>query len=448
MNVLAPFTNRHLNRRTVLRGMGAAVALPWLDAMLPARGAARFEAPRRVLFVFSPNGKKMDDWTPTAEGNEFELPHSLAPLAAVRERMTVFSGLAIDGGRAHGDGPGDHARSAGSFLTCAHPRKTGGADLHCGVSIDQVIAGAVGGATAFASLELGLERGAAAGVCDSGYSCAYSNNISWRTPSTPVARETDPKVVFARLFGDPHAIADAAARERNRLRRRSILDAVLSDAKALSRDLGAADRNKLDDYLSAVRELEQRLSQSEVAEGAPPLPDGLMAAGDSRQRLDLLYEVLALSLVGDRTRVASLMLGNAGSNRSYPFLGVPEGHHELSHHGRKADKLASIRKIDRHHSERFAAFLTRLSAHDEGDGDLLGRTAIVFAAGIGDGDRHNHDHLPVLLCGGDRAGVRGGRHVRFAKETPMANLYLALQQWMGAGGDTFADSTGPLDLTA
>lgn len=450
-SILPTFRNRSLSRRTLLRGVGAALALPWLEAMQPALAARRGSQPERaraVMFVFSPNGKKMDDWTPREAGAEFALPHSLEPFAALRQRLSVCSNFWIDGGNAHGDGPGDHARAAASYLTCAHPRKTGGADIHCGVSIDQVIAGKVGGATAFASLELGVEGGAPAGICDSGYSCAYSNNISWRTPSTPVAKETDPKVVFGRLFGDPEAIADAQARQRQQARERSVLDAVLGEANALRGQLGGRDRQKLDDYLAAVRELELRLAKAgeSAAEQAPELPKGLLAPAGWPERLELLYEVTALALASDRTRVVSLMLGKAGSNLSYPFLGVPDAHHELSHHGRKADKLAAIRKIDRFHSERFAAFLQRLAGLAEGDGDVLGRTAVVFGSGIGDGDRHNHDNLPVLLCGGDREGVRGGRHVRFGEQTPMANLYVALQQWMGAGEGRFGDSSGAVQL--
>lgn len=442
------FRNRSLSRRTLLRGAGAALALPWLDAMQSALPPAGRQQPRAVVFLFSPNGKKMDDWTPSATGADFALPHSLEPLADLRHRCSVHSGLAIDGGNAHGDGPGDHARAAASFLTCAHPRKTGGADIHCGISIDQVIASKVGIATTFASLELGVEGGAKAGICDSGYSCAYSNNISWRSPTTPVAKETDPKVVFRRLFGDPDAIADAKAQHRQRARQRSLLDAVLGEANALRGQLGSRDRRKLDDYLAAVRELEQRLARNEVSTDStiPELPKGLLQPSGWQQRLDLLYEVTAMALASDRTRVVTLMLGNAGSNLSYPFLGVPEAHHELSHHGKKSEKLAAIRKIDRFHSERFAAFLQRLAAMDEGGSDVLGRTAVLLAAGIGDGDRHNHDNLPVLLCGGDRQGILGGRHFRHARHTPMANLYVALQQWMGAGDSAFADSSGSIAL--
>jgi hypothetical protein len=440
------FRNRALDRRTFLRGAGAAIALPWLEAMQPALGRPA-PAPRRALFVFAPNGKKMDEWTPAAAGPLGELPFLLEPLAPLRTRCTVFSGLAIDGGRAHGDGPGDHARAAASFLTCAHPKKTGGADLQAGVSVDQVLAARIGGASAFPSLELGMERGAAAGVCDSGYSCAYSNNISWRAPSTPVVKEHEPRAVFARLFGDPDQALGAAAAQAQRARTRSVLDAARADANALRSALGGADRAKLDDYLTAVRELERRLQRADAE--APPAaaaPAAILAARSLPERLAAMYELLALAFAADRTRVATFMLGNAGSNRSYPFLGVPDGHHEVSHHGRKPEKLAAIRAINRFHVEQLAAFLQRLAAQRDGDGDLLGNALVLYGSGISDGDRHNHDDLPVLLCGEGGGRHRAGAHVRLPKDTPMANLHLAVLHALGVDEPRFADSTAPLPL--
>ena len=440
------FRNLALDRRTFLRGAGALVALPWLDAMQPARGALA-PAPRRALFVFAPNGKKMDEWTPAEPGKLGTLPYLLEPLAPLQRRVTVFTGLALDGGRAHGDGPGDHARAAASFLTCAHPRKTGGADLQAGVSVDQVLAARHGAATAFPSLELGMERGAAAGVCDSGYSCAYSNNVSWRTPTTPTGKEHEPRAVFARLFGDPEQALGAAAAQAQRQRTRSVLDAVRADANALRGALGGGDRAKLDDYLTAVRELERRLQRADTE--APPAPAAspeLLAARSLPERLAAMYELLALAFAADRTRIATFMLGNAGSNRSYPFVGVPDGHHEVSHHGRKPEKLAAIRAINRFHVERFAAFLQRLAGQRDGDGDLLANTLVVYGSGISDGDRHNHDDLPALLCGEGGGRHRPGAHVRFAKATPMANLYLAVLHAFGGDEPRFGDSTEPLAL--
>lgn len=437
-----------LDRRTFLRGGACCLALPWLDAMQPAlrRPVA---SPVRSVFVFSPNGMNMARWRPEGEGRSTTLVHTLAPLQPLRDRITVFTGLALDGGRAHGDGPGDHARAASSFLTCAHPRKTGGADIHVGVSIDQSIAAAVGGGTPFPSLELGMDKGAAAGICDSGYSCAYSNNVSWRAPDQPVTKETDPRAVFARLFGDPQQAVDGERARQQREQQQSVLDLVLADAKSLAGRLGRADRQKLEQYLQSVRELEQRLARFDAdARDRTPVPAGLLAGGQGYpEKLALMYELLALALASGRTRVATLMLGNGGSNRSYKFLGVPEGHHDLSHHGKKPEKLEALATINRWQVEQFAAFLQRLAAQPDGGRDLLAHTLVVFGSGLGDGDRHNHDDLPVLLAGEGGGAAKGRAHVKLpGKETPMANLYLAVLRAMGGRADTFGDSTGALDL--
>lgn len=435
----------NLDRRTFLRGGTSVLALPWLDAMMPALRPPP-PPPLRCLFVFSPNGMNMEHWRPEGEGPSAKLVRTLEPLQPLQQRVTVFSGLAIDGGRPHGDGPGDHARAGGSFLTCAHPRKTGGADIQAGVSIDQRIAAHIGQQTSFASLELGMEKGASAGVCDSGYSCAYSNNISWRTPNTPVAKETDPKAVFARLFGDPQQARNSAEARQQREQDRSVLDAVLADAKALAARLGATDRQKLEQYLESVRELEQRLQRLDE-EASTPVPPGLLAASqDYKTKLGLMYELLALAFATDRTRIATFMLGNAGSNRSYKFLGVPDGHHDLSHHGKKPEKLAAVATINRFQVEHFAAFLTRLQTEQQADGDLLAQCLVMFGSGLGDGDRHNHDDLPVLLAGEGGGAAKGQGHVRLDKAVPMANLYLAILRAMGGGDDAFADSTGVLKL--
>lgn len=443
---MRPFRGTALDRRTFLRGSGALLAVPWLDAMLPAFGPPPARTPRSV-FVFSPNGMHPGEWRVAGDGRAATFEGTLAPLRPLRARLTVFSGLAIDGGRAHGDGPGDHARAAASFLTCAHPKKTDGADIEVGTSVDQVIAAQQGQATSFASLELGMERGAAAGRCDSGYSCAYVGSVSWRTPTTPVAKETDPRAVFARLFGDPVAAGDAAAARRQRERDQSVLDAVRADARSLAGRLGSSDRHKLDQYLQSVQELEQRLARLDDEVPATPVPAGLLATGQGHpEKLALMYELMALALATDRTRVLTFMLGNGGSNRSYRFLGVPEGHHELSHHGKQPEKLAGLAKIDRFQLEQFAAFLQRLAGEKTGDGDLLAQTLVVFGSGLGDGDRHNHDDLPVLLAGEGCGAAKGRGHVRVGKETPMANLYLGVMQAMGVRVASFADSDGVLDL--
>ncbi|MFO1076749.1 MAG: DUF1552 domain-containing protein [Planctomycetota bacterium] len=434
-----------LDRRTFLRGSACAVALPWLDAMQPACSPPRAE-PVRCLFVFAPNGRNMKRWRPVGEGAATVLGGTLESLEPLREHVTVLSGLAIDGGRDHGDGFGDHARAGGSFLTCAHPKKTGGVDIRAGQSIDQRIAERVGAATRFPSLELGLERGASAGVCDSGYSCAYTSNVSWRSPSTPVTKETDPRAVFTRLFGDPQQAGDAEAAARRRALERSVLDAALADAKALAGKLGARDRQKFDDYLAAVRELELRLARLDGEGPATKVPDGLLRGGHGiAERMALMYELIALAFASDSTRVVTFMLGNAGSNASHRFLDVPEGHHDLSHHGGDQKKLERIARIDRFQVEQFARFGERLRGAKASAGDLLQQSLLVFGSAIGDGNRHNHDDLPVLLAGGG-GGAKARGHVRLGEATPMANLYVAVQRAMGAGEDAFADSNGVIDL--
>ncbi len=443
-----PIRQLHLSRRGFLRGSGACLALPWLDAMAPALGRAPRAEPG-VLFVFSPNGMKMDEWRPDGDGPRAQLPYLLEPLRPVREHLTIVSGLAIDAGFAHGDGPGDHARAASTFLTCAHPVKTGGADIRVGQSIDQAIAERIGEQSTFRSLEFGMEGGRSAGVCDSGYSCAYSNNVSWRTDTTPVAKETDPRRLFERLFGDPEQHADLAAQASRRARLRSVLDLAADDLKGLRKKLGPADQQKLDEYADAVRDVEGRLERiaTDEADALESVPGDLLDrrrdAGFAGQ-LDLAYELLGLALRTGRTRVISFMLGNGGSNRSYRFLGAAEGHHSLSHHRGDPQKLDGIRRINRFHMERLGRFLESLQSMQHADGTLLEHTAVVFGSGISDGNRHNHDDLPVLVAGRAAGRLRPRGHLKVADRTPMANLYLSVAGAVGAEMPTFADSTGRL----
>lgn len=430
----------HLPRRTFLKGVGVSLALPWLEAMVPALSPRRSgQRPARAMFVFAPNGMKMDEWRPAAIGRDFALPPILEPLAPVRGDVSVLSGLVLDAARAHGDGPGDHARACSAFLTCAHPRKVG--PIEVGVSVDQVIAAEVGAQTKFASLELGMERGSRAGQCDSGYSCAYSHNVSWRTPTTPVAKESDPRAVFTRLFGGADEQGDRQRREL-----RSILDAVRADARELDGRLAPADRAKLDEYLTAVRELELRLARAEVDAGeasAVQAPAGLDRRGPFPERLAAMYELIALALQTDVTRTVTFMVGDAGSRQTYGFLGIPEEHHELSHHRGDADKHARIARINRFHIEQFATFLQRLRATDDDGESLLARSMIVYGSGIADGNSHDHGDLPILLAGGGNGSLRLGAHVDCG-EAPLADLYLGLLGRLGIQRERFADSRGPL----
>jgi hypothetical protein len=439
---------RRISRRTVLRGLGTAVALPLLDAMAPALALATDEkkaAPTRMAFVYLPNGMHMPDWTPAALGADFELPYILEPLGKFKDHLLVLSGLAQDHGRPHGDGPGDHARALSSFLTGQQARKTHGADIKVGVSVDQVAARKIGQRTKFPSLELGCERGAQAGNCDSGYSCSYSSNISWRTDTTPQAKEIDPKLAFERLFFN--GVGGAGARSKRDRYQKSILDFVLEDAHQLQARLGQKDRRKLDEYLSSVRELEQRISSAGRNSDDPapnfPVPAGIPT--DFAEHIRLMYDLMALAFQGDITRVSTFVVANEGSNRAYPFIEVPDGHHDLSHHGGSAEKQAKIRQINRFHVTQFLHFLEKLQGISEGDRTLLDNSMIVYGSGIGDGNAHNHDNLPILLAGRGGGSIATGRHVRYEKETPLNNLFLSMLDRMDSAVESLGDSTGRLE---
>jgi len=442
-----------ISRRTVLRGLGAAIALPYLEAMAPrlARAAAggTVKSPTRMAFIYVPNGVHMPDWRPAEVGTLTNLPPIMQPLENVKQHVTVFTGLAHDKARANGDGPGDHARSAATYLTASQARKTHGADIKVGVSVDQVAAQRIGLQTRFPSLELGIDRGANAGNCDSGYSCAYSANISWRTESTPAAKEVNPRAVFERLFGD--ASKSSAAQAQRMQNRKSILDYVLEDARSLHKTVGVNDRRKLDDYLSSIREIEARIQRAESEVIPVPDPSFQRPGGIPRAYADhcrLMYDLLLLAFQADATRIATFMMANAGSNRSYPEIGVSDGHHYLSHHGKNAEKQAKISKINRFHMEQFAYFLERMAKTPEGDGSLLDHSMIMYGCAISDGDRHNHDDLPILVAGSGSGAMRTGRHVKFEKETPVANLFISMLNSVGVNVDAFGDSTGPLSQFA
>ncbi|MDP6539077.1 MAG: DUF1552 domain-containing protein [Planctomycetota bacterium] len=439
---------RTLSRRTLLHGAGASLALPWLEAMLPARVMSPPEGARitRWLTLYVPNGIHMPDWTPAAEGAEFDLPFLLEPLAPFREHLSVLSGLTHDKGRANGDGPGDHARAAATFLTGVQPLKTDGQVL-LGRSADQVAAAELGHRTRLRSVELGCEAGRSSGECDSGYACAYSNNISWQSETVPAAKEIDPRLVFHRLFrgGDEDESSEAIA-ERLR-RRRSILDFVRADSSRLRRYLSVEDRRKLDEFFDGIREVERRIEFEENAHVAE-VPDSERPTGvpkDDGEHIRLMNDLLVLALQTDSTRIATFMLANEGSNKSYPKLEVREGHHSLSHHGGDEAKQAQIRTINRFHTEQLAHLLGRLAGVREGAGSLLDAVMLVYGSGLGDGNRHNHDDLPVLLIGGGNGALSPGRHLRFAAETPLNNLHLALLERLGAPTAALGDGTGVLE---
>lgn len=440
-------------RRAFLRGAGVAVALPWLESLRPLSalaGAPSKTPPLRVAFLYVPNGADMANWTPKAAGASFSMPHCLEPLQPLREHVLVLSGLAHKKAEANGDGPGDHARAGATFLTGCQAYKTSGANLRVGVSVDQAIARRVASETRLPSLELGLEPGAVAGECDSGYSCAYSSNLSWRTESSPMAKEVDPRSVFDRMFGDDAPGATAEERAARARVRASVLDYVLDDAKRLSDRLGASDRRKMDEYLEAVRELERRVARATSEAGAPPAggnPAAVRATALPREfepHAHLMLDLLALAFQADVTRVATFMMANEGSNRSYPEIGVPNGHHEVSHHAKDTRKVEMIRKINRLHVSQFGRLIDRMRHVPEGDGTLLDHTILVYGSCIGDGDRHNHDDLPILVAGRGNGAVHPGRHVRVDSGTPVANLWLSLLSAFSVPADRFGDSTGRL----
>lgn len=430
------------------------MALPYLESLARAGGVNPSVAapagaggglPRRMAFVYVPNGVNMADWTPKGLGTDFQLPHILEPLEPVRSDVMVLSGLTHDKARPNGDGAGDHARASATFLTAMQARKTAGVDIRVGVSVDQVVAQKVGDQTPFRSLELGCDRGQSSGSCDSGYSCAYQFNIAWRTPTAPMPPETKPRQAFDRLFssGDPKESAEV--RTRRREYRRSVLDFVLEDARQLGSKLGRTDQRKLDEYFSSVRDLERRIENAErVTAQLPPdsFPEG--TPSNYQEHLKLMYDLMVLAFQTDTTRVASFIAAHDGSNRPYPFIGVTDGHHDLSHHGNDEDKKKKIAKINRFHMEQFAYFLKRLRETREGEGSLMDNCMIVYGSGIADGNAHAHNDLPVLLCGGGGGTLTPGRHVRVSKETPMANLFLEMMDRMGVQQERFGDSTGRL----
>ena len=434
-----------ISRRTVLQGVGATLALPWLEAMGPmvswADAPAR-RTPNRLAFFYVPNGVHMQDWTPAGEGPLGQLPRILKPLTPVKDQLLVLTGLTADKARPNGDGPGDHARAMAAFLTGCQPRKTDGADIRAGVSVDQVAASRIGDQTRLASLEIGCDPSAMAGNCDSGYSCVYSSTISWRSATTPVPKLVNPRQVFDRLFGADSG-ADRARRERQR---NSILDFVRADSASLQSRLGANDRRKLDEYFAAIRDIEERIARA-ARMPQPAAPNVQLPAetpGSYEEHIRLLCDLLVLAFQTDSTRVATFVFANEGSNRSYSFIGVPDGHHDLSHHENNPVKQAKIRQINTFHMTQYAYLLTKLKSVQEGDGTLLDHCMLVYGSGNSDGNRHNHDDLPVLLAGKGCGNLRTGRHVRFRRDTPLNNLWLALLERMSCNLERLGDSTGRL----
>ena len=441
-------TKMALPRRTFLRGVGATLALPLLDAMVPALSAMSRTAAapvRRLGFTYVPNGVILEQWTPTATGAAFELPPILAPLAGHRDQIVVVSNLDMRTAEAaEGEGAGNHSRASASWLSAVRPKKTMGADIRGGTTIDQLAANVIGRDTPLRSLEVAAMDFTAVGTCDVGYACTYSNTVAWRTPTMPLPMQTNPRVVFERLFGEVGRGIDD--RRRELAEDRSILDAIAGQVAGLQRQLGAADQARVRDYLESVREVEQRIQRMEQRVDAdldlPDMPLGVPGAYDDHARV--LYDLQALAFQTDVTRVSSCMLGKEASPQAYPQIGVPEAHHAVSHHGGKPNEVAMHAKINTYHISLFTHFLDRLRATPDGDGTLLDHTLLLYGSGMGNGDAHEHTPVPALLAGGAWGQLAGGRHLQYAEETPMANLLLSILEKADIEVDGVGDSTGRL----
>jgi len=439
-------TRKAIPRRTMLRGIGAALTLPLLDSMVPALSALQKTAAhpvRRFGVIYVPNGMMMASWTPAGEGAGFDLKPIMQPLAPFRDRLAVLSGLssrppaAIPGG-------GNHARASTRFLTDVPPKLSQNTELQAGVSIDQIAAKELGRQTQLTSLELSLDGRDFAGSCDVGFSCAYTNTIAWRDASTPLPMENDPRAVFERMFGDSGTTDPAARRARVR-EERSILDAVTEQIGRLQRRLGSRDRAKVEQYLEATRDVERRIQKAEE-QSAQELPRVDQPAGvpaTFEEHAKLMFDLQVLAYQTDLTRVITFMIGRELSGRPYPEIGVNDAHHPTSHHQNDPEKLAKLAKINTFHAALFAYYLDKLKSTPDGGGSLLDHTLLMYGAGMSDSQLHAYSSLPLLLVGG---GVKGGRHLKFAADTPLANLHLTLLDKLGVRIDTIGDSTGPLDI--
>ena len=435
-------TKKALARRTFLRGIGATLALPLLDAMIPAATAlAKTPAVpvRRLGFVFMPMGCDITRWTPSGDTLE-ELSPILSSLAPVREHVTAISNLELQNAY-----PGSHATSNSAFLSAAKARLTESTDYYLGTTVDQIAAQQMGQVTQLPSLELAMDLLQVVGQCDNGYACVYQNNLSWSSPTTPLPAEAHPRIVFESLFGEGGSIAERRAALRKKA---SLLDSFNHDIARLQRNLGPGDRAKISDYLDTVREVERRIQKAEADTADNPLPDldrpvGVPAAYADHARL--MFDLQVLAMQGDVTRVITFQLARETSNRTYPEIGVSDPHHPLSHHGNDPEKIARMAKINAFHVSLFAEFLAKLKATPEGNGTLLDHSLYLYGSGIGNPNVHDHTNLPILVAGGAACGMKGGRHIKYAKPTPLANLHLTLLDKAGIHLDSFADSTGKMD---
>jgi len=441
-------TGKSLPRRTFLKGVGAAVALPFLDSMVPAFAspASAAKVPQRLAFLYVPNGIDMRNWNIAAEGAiTGELPRILKPLDAFRNDFIQLGNLTHNSGRALLDGAGDHGRCSGSYLTGIQVKKTT-VDIKASISCDQIIANKIGHETRFASLELGMDDSRQAGDCDSGYSCAYTNNLAWRSETQPLPPILDPRVLFERLFGTGVVLSPEQA-ERQARYRRSILDFVTGDTKKLQSSLGPTDRRKLEEYLSSIREVERQLerAEKESVQIDPGIDKPYGVPPDFAEHFKLMSDMMVIAFQADLTRVMTFMMTREGTSRAYREIGIADGHHPCTHHQGKTDLMEKVTQINEYHTKQLAGFLQKLKDHQEGDSNLLDNSMIVYGAGLSDGNRHLHEDLPTLLIGRGGGYFKPGRRVIFRKETPMTNFHLTLMDRMGVPTEQFGDATGPLD---
>ena len=432
-----------LPRRTFIRGLGATVALPLLDAMAPAM-SARTKAAPRFAAIYCGNGANMNDWTPTSEGVGFTFSPTLKPLEAFRDRTLVLTGLDNFPATDQGDSGGQHPRAAPGFMSSVHPKQTEGADVQAGTTIDQMIAQRICRDSKLSSLEVSVDRNDVVGACDHGYACAYFNSMSWKSPTTPLPAETNPRFVFERLFGSGNTAEERRARSEED---RSILDGVTREISSLRRTLGAHDRVKLGEYFDAIRDVEQRIAKSESYNSDVEIPDRPAGEPETfREHAELMFDLQVLAFQADITRVSSLMLARENVGRSYNEIGLPEAHHSMSHHANNPDKMAVFTKLNTYHVDTLAYFLRKLQAVPDGDGTLLDHSVVLYGSGMSDGNTHNNFNVPVVVVGGRDQQIKGNRHLRYPKGTPLANLSLSLMIKFGVPAESFGNSTDELDL--
>jgi hypothetical protein len=438
-------TRTALPRRTFIRGMGATLALPLLEAMVPAMSAqSKVSRAPRFAAIYCGNGALMSDWTPATDGVGFAFSPILKPLEAFRDRTLVFTGLDNFPATDQGDAGGQHPRAAPAFMSSVHPKQTEGADVQAGTTIDQLIAQQIGRESKLTSLEVAVDRNDVVGACDHGYACAYMNSMSWKTPTMPLPAETNPRFVFERLFGSGDTAEARLARSRQD---RSILDGVTEEIAHLRGKLGPRDGVKLTEYFDAIREVEQRIAKSESHNSDFAVPARPVGVPETfKEYAELMFDLQVLAFQADITRVCSFMMARENVDRSYPEIGLPEAHHSMSHHGNNPEKMAVFSKLNTYHVETLAYFLKKLRAIPDGDGTLLDHSIVLYGSGMSDGNTHNNYNVPVVVVGGRDLQLKGNRHLTYPKGTPLANLSVSLMERFGVNVDKFGDNTGKLDL--